>query len=240
MPNSLLDVFTQALLVDRGQRLGTSFWAFRDQVCHPEPLAPGSKFSHWVAKPGAAEWVADALRDITIQYRLEEVLELPPVVEYAQSFVLSPTHRAAYEKLRAQGLLLLKDRVIGAAHAAALRQKLMQLLSGAVYDGEGVAETDKDLRDQYSELEARLIAALDQQEATQARGRSATATLNEEELATVVDWDQVHEFIRSQNAFFLLQRRINSAAWREAAAERGEPIPGTTVFKKRSIALRRI
>ena len=103
-----------------------------------------------------------------------------------------------------------------------------------------LAETDKDLRDQYSELEARLIAALDQQEATQARGRSATATLNEEELATVIDWHLVHDFIRSQNAFFLLQRRINSAAWREAAAERGEPIPGTTVFTKRSIALRRI
>ena len=141
MPNSLLDIFTQALLVDRGERLGRSFWAFRDQVCQPEPVAPGSKFSHWVAKPGAAEWVADALRDITIQFRLEEVLELPPVVEYAQSFVLSPAHRAAYERLRAQGLLLLKDRVIGAAHAAALRQKILQLLSGAVYDGEGVAET---------------------------------------------------------------------------------------------------
>ena len=103
-----------------------------------------------------------------------------------------------------------------------------------------LAETDKNLRDQYAELEARLIAALDQQEATQARGRSATATLNEEELATVVDWHLVHEFIRSQNAFHLLQRRMNSAAWREAAAERGEPIPGTTVFKRRSIALRRI
>ena len=73
-----------------------------------------------------------------------------------------------------------------------------------------------------------------------ARGRSATATLNEEELATVTDWDRVHEFVRSQNAFFLLQRRMNSAAWREAAAERGEPIPGTTVFKRRTIALRRI
>jgi hypothetical protein len=103
-----------------------------------------------------------------------------------------------------------------------------------------LAETDKDLRDQYAELEARLIAALDLQETTQARGRSATATLNEEELATVIDWSQVHDFIRSQNAFYLLQRRINSAAWREAANERGEPIPGTTVFKKRSIALRRI
>jgi hypothetical protein len=103
-----------------------------------------------------------------------------------------------------------------------------------------LAETDKDLRDQYSELEVRLIAALDLQQTSMARGRSATATLNEEELATVTDWSQVHEFIRSQNAFFLLQRRINSAAWREAAAERGEPIPGTTVFNKRSIALRRI
>jgi len=139
MPNSVLDVFMQALICDRGERLGTSFWRFRDQVCHPEPLAPGSKFSHWVAKPGAAEWVADALRDITIQFGLEDVLELPPVVQYAQSFVLSTKHRAAYEKLRAQGLLLLKDRVIGAAHAAALRQKLLQLLSGSAFDSEGVA-----------------------------------------------------------------------------------------------------
>jgi SNF2 family DNA or RNA helicase len=141
MPNSVLDVFMQALICDRGERLGTSFWRFRDAVCHPEPVAPGSKFSHWIAKPGAAEWVADALRDITIQFRLEDVLDLPPVVEYTQSFVLNPAHRAAYERLRSQGLLLLQDRVIGAAHAAALRQKLLQLLSGAVYDGEGVAET---------------------------------------------------------------------------------------------------
>jgi hypothetical protein len=103
-----------------------------------------------------------------------------------------------------------------------------------------LAETDRDLRDQYAELEAKLIAALDVQETTMARGRSALATLSEEELATVTDWDRVHEFVLSNNAFFLLQRRINSAAWREAAAERGEPIPGTTVFKKRSISLRRI
>jgi hypothetical protein len=103
-----------------------------------------------------------------------------------------------------------------------------------------LAETDKNLQAQYAELETRLIAALDLQQTSMARGRSATATLNEEELATVTDWSQVHDFIRSQNAFFLLQRRINSAAWREAAAERGEPIPGTTVFKRRSIALRRI
>ena len=54
MPNTLLQIFAQALLVDCGERLGTSFWRFRDQVCHPEPVAPGSKFSHWVAKPGAA------------------------------------------------------------------------------------------------------------------------------------------------------------------------------------------
>ena len=103
-----------------------------------------------------------------------------------------------------------------------------------------LAETDKNLQAQYAEQEAKLIAALDLQQTSMARGQSATATLNEEELATVVDWHLVHDFIRSQNAFHLLQRRINSAAWREAATERGEPIPGTTVFKKRSIALRRI
>jgi len=103
-----------------------------------------------------------------------------------------------------------------------------------------LAETDKDLRDQYSELEARLIAALDLQETTQARGRSATATLTEEDYASVTDWTAVYDYIRQTESWFLLHKRISNASWKELTELNGEPVPGTQAFRKRSIALRRI
>ena len=103
-----------------------------------------------------------------------------------------------------------------------------------------LAETDKDLRDQYSELEARLIAALDLQETTQARGRSATATLSEEDYASVTDWTTVYDYIRQTESWFLVHKRISNARWKELTELNGEPVPGTQAFRKRSIALRRI
>jgi len=103
-----------------------------------------------------------------------------------------------------------------------------------------LAETDKDLRDQYAELEARLIAAFDLQEATQARGRSATATLSEEDYASVTDWTAVYDYIRQTESWFLLHKRISNASWKELTELNGEPVPGTQAFRKRSIALRRI
>jgi len=103
-----------------------------------------------------------------------------------------------------------------------------------------LAETDKDLRDQYAELEAKLIAALDLQETTQARGRSATATLSEEDYASVTDWTSVYDYIRQTESWFLLHKRISNASWKELTELNGEPVPGTQAFRKRSIALRRI
>ena len=103
-----------------------------------------------------------------------------------------------------------------------------------------LAETDKSLQAQYAELEARLIAALDQQETTQARGRSATATLTEEDYATVSDWSVVYDYISRTQSWFLLHKRISNASWKELTELNGEPVPGTQAFRKRSIALRRI
>ena len=103
-----------------------------------------------------------------------------------------------------------------------------------------LAETDRDLRDQYAELEARLIAALDVQETTMARGRSATASLTEEDYASVTDWTAVYDYIRRTESWFLLHKRISNASWKELTELNGEVVPGTQAFRKRSIALRRI
>jgi hypothetical protein len=103
-----------------------------------------------------------------------------------------------------------------------------------------LAETDKSLQAQYADLEAKLIAALDLQETTQARGRSATATLTEEDYASVTDWAAVYDYIRRTESWFLLHKRISNASWKELTEINGGALPGTQAFRKRSIALRRI
>jgi hypothetical protein len=103
-----------------------------------------------------------------------------------------------------------------------------------------LAATDRILKTRYESLETRLMAALDGQEMTQARGGKATATVCEDDYATVVDWDRLYQYVAQNQAFHLLQRRINNAPWKEFCALNGQPVPGTDIFRKRTIALRRI
>lgn len=103
-----------------------------------------------------------------------------------------------------------------------------------------LAAAERMVKSRYEALEARLMAALDGQDMTQARGGKATATVSEDDYATVVDWDRLYQYVAQNQAFHLLQRRVNNAPWKELCALNGQPVPGTDIFRKRTIALRRI
>jgi SNF2 family DNA or RNA helicase len=73
-------------------------------------------------------------------------VDIPENHEYTVNFELSARHREAYEKLRQHAILELKEGGITAFNAGVLRNKLLQLASGAVYDDEGVTrlyDTDR-------------------------------------------------------------------------------------------------
>lgn len=140
-PNGVLDLWHQYYILDGGQRLGTSFWRFRSITCEPHQVGPAANHVKWVPKPGAEEAVADLVSDITIRYKLEECLDLPANVQYTRPFVLSPTLRRAYERLRDEMRLELATGAVTAVNAASKLQKLLQLLSGSVYDDRGKAQT---------------------------------------------------------------------------------------------------
>jgi hypothetical protein len=101
-------------------------------------VGPHQNHVQWVAKPGALEAVADLLDDISLRFQLEDVLDMPEKVEYFVDFPLSPKHFRAYEELRRRGRVMAADGgIINPIHAAALRTKLLQLLSGSAYDDAG-------------------------------------------------------------------------------------------------------
>lgn len=138
-PNSVLDIWHQALIVDDGERLGTSFWKFRQTVCEPVQVGPSAQHVKWQDKPGSAEAVADLLDDISVRYKLEECLDMPEHVVRTMHVTLPPKVKKAYDEMELHAIIELENGEISAFNAGAVAQKLLQILAGAVYDSKGEA-----------------------------------------------------------------------------------------------------
>lgn len=129
--NSILDLWHPVYLVDDGKRLGQRFYAFRNQVCTPRFNGFANE---WIDKPGIEEVVADRLKDITIRHALEECIDLPDNIVRTVYTSLSPKVMAMYKTLAEESVLYTKQGTINAVNAGARVKKLLQLVSGGVYD----------------------------------------------------------------------------------------------------------
>lgn len=136
-PNSVLELWHQILILDDGERLGSSYYRFRDAVCNPVRTGPGPNHIEWRDKEGAEEIVFDLIRDITIRHKFEDCVSIPPNHNYSVWFDLPPRLRAQYEEMVNQTSMMLDDgKELTAVHAASLSNKLLQIASGAVYTGD--------------------------------------------------------------------------------------------------------
>lgn len=135
--NSIIDVWHPTLCVDDGQRLGTRYYSFRNQVCTPKFNGFANE---WIDKPGIEETVAHQLNDINIRYALEDCIDLPDNVTRVMHTDLTPAVQKMYKTLSEESVLYTKQGTINAVNAGARVKKLLQLVSGAVYDEQGDAK----------------------------------------------------------------------------------------------------
>ena len=135
--NTILDVWHPALLIDGGKRLGTRFYAFRHQVCTPRFNGFANE---WIDKPGIEEAVADKLSDISIRYALSDCIDLPDRIVRTINTKLTPNIQKQYKTLADESVLYTKSGTVNAINAAARVKKLLQLVTGAVYDEDGVVQ----------------------------------------------------------------------------------------------------
>lgn len=135
--NGICDLWHQMFFVDGGQRLGTSFYAFRSAVCTSEQAGPAANMVRWIDKPNAESAVSALIQDVVIRHKFEDCTDIPPNHQYPVNFYLSKKHMAAYLELEASSILYLKDAVINAVNGASLYTKLLQMASGAVYNDAG-------------------------------------------------------------------------------------------------------
>lgn len=96
-----------------------------------------------------------------------------------------------------------------------------------------------DLKSEKTKIEEDLIEEMTSQGVQSVSGRKATASISENLVPAVDDWDSFHAWIRRNNAFYLLQRRANSAPYRELMETRhGKKLPGVNSVILRTLNLR--
>lgn len=138
-PNGLEDLWAQIYLLDGGQRLGRTLSAFRETFFTQDRGYPGQPYRTYSPQQGAQGRIQAAISDLCVSMKAEDYLTLPPLVEDVVPVVLDAAARRAYRRLEREMLLEVDGATITAASAAVLNGKLLQLASGAVYDGSGQA-----------------------------------------------------------------------------------------------------
>jgi len=135
-PNGICDLWHQVLLLDDGQRLGKSFWAFRSAVCEPKQIGPMPNHLEWKDKEGIEAVVYDLISDITIRHKFEDCNDIPPNHQYNVAFHMPPKLAAHYKRMMDDAVLQVSTGTLTQVSASAVNNKLLQIASGAVYTGE--------------------------------------------------------------------------------------------------------
>lgn len=97
----------------------------------------------------------------------------------------------------------------------------------------------KDLDEDYRAVEQEIMDKLDQEGAAFAGGTRHRATISEQVVPNVDDWDSFEEYVRDNDAQYLYEKRVAVKPWRELQ-ESGEPVPGTSPFTRRTLSLRKL
>ena len=94
----------------------------------------------------------------------------------------------------------------------------------------------KDLKSEEFSLRQEIIVLLGTAGLDKASGHNATASLKTAMMPMVTDWDLVFSYVRDNDRFDLLQKRLSTLAWRDLN-EAGSLVPGTEAVEDVDISL---
>lgn len=138
-PNGLLGLWSQIYLLDKGERLGRTYGAYKEEF-----FVAGAQNGHIVfnyyLKKDAERKIFEKISDIALSMdKKDHLLDLPPRYDIYQEVELQSYKR--YEQFKKNEVLILKDGFeLTPVNAASMYGKLLQYCNGAVYRGDGSYE----------------------------------------------------------------------------------------------------
>ena len=136
-PNSLMDLWAEVYLLDRGRRLGRTLGAYRDAYFKPG-ARNGYVVYKWNPLPGSEQAIEERISDICISMKASDYLQLPERIDNEIHVSLGEKETRMYKTMEKEQMLQLDGhKEVAALNAAAVMNKLLQMASGQVYDEEG-------------------------------------------------------------------------------------------------------
>lgn len=135
-PNSLMDLWAQVYLLDRGERLGRTLGAYRETFFRPG-AHNGYVVYKWNLRPGGQKEIEKRISDICISMSAKDYLTLPKRIDNEIPIRLSEQEFKLYKTMESEQLLHLGEDDIVALNAAAVMTKLLQIANGRAYNAEG-------------------------------------------------------------------------------------------------------
>ena len=90
------------------------------------------------------------------------------------------------------------------------------------------------LKKQMSEVEQELMQRMEVEGISKSTGKTATVSVSESVVPTVLDWNEFYNFIHKNNYFHLLERRPSVTGCRELFETKGQ-IPGVAPYVKKKL-----
>lgn len=129
-PNSLLDLWAQYFLLDKGERLEKYITHYKQHYFYQ-----ADRMGYiWKINQGASETIYSKIADITYRLDSKDYLKLPEMIKNVITVPLPKKLQAQYKTLEKEFFLALdEDESMAVFNAAALSMKLRQFIQGAVY-----------------------------------------------------------------------------------------------------------
>jgi SNF2 family DNA or RNA helicase len=95
-PNSLIDLFAQVYLLDRGAAWGKASIAWRERYFYPTD----HQRRKWEPKPETADHIESVLAPLALRLDSDELLDLPPMIVNRVNVELPPAARKTYDTMQ--------------------------------------------------------------------------------------------------------------------------------------------
>ena len=127
-PNSLIDLWSQFYLIDRGERLGKTLTNYREKFFVQDYFG-----YNWKLREDSEKQIKRLISDVSISMSAKDYLTLPEKIEILEIIEMPEIIEKKYKDLEKEFVLEINQNQITAFNAAALTNKLLQFSNGAIY-----------------------------------------------------------------------------------------------------------
>ena len=130
-PNGLLDLWSQAYLIDQGLALGRNMTAYKNRYFDADYMGYSL-----TPKKHSKEKIEKLIAPFTLSMQAGDYLDLPPRIDVTVEIDMPAKVKSAYDEFKKEMYIDYKGSDFEALSAAALANKLLQFANGAVYTDE--------------------------------------------------------------------------------------------------------